>query len=156
MKSKTADIIKKCSGLTNRRLARRMRIAALNGMIKNAEFGLMQNFMGGVANFDYRETKIMERGGSDTERALYGVTPPGYPEKKDTDISTRQYDRSLSTRYSPDRPGVMTRRIADAVYQDPITGKIYDWNEGFKTESGEEFNGGSVQLQTELHDRMSS
>jgi len=68
-------------------------------------------------------------------------------------LSVKEYDRSLSTRYVPSKPGVQARRIADGVYQDPITNKTYDWNEGFKTEEGETFNGGRVSLQTDIFSR---
>jgi hypothetical protein len=154
--TKISSIIKEASKLKDRRLARQIRTAALEALIKQADFGLMQNFMGGVQNYDFRENKVLERGGEDESDKIYGVTPAGYPEKEKTDISTREFNRQLSTRYSPDRPGVQARRIADGVYQDPYTGKVYDWNEGFRTEQGEEYHGGGVSLQTELHDRMSS
>jgi hypothetical protein len=48
--------------------------------------------------------------------------------------------------------GIQARRLADGVYQDPYTNKVYDWNEGFETEDGQIFGGGGVSLQTDLTD----
>ncbi len=52
-------------------------------------------------------------------------------------VPTEEWDRNgvyappvVHTRYSPDNPGVQMRRIKDKVYQDPITGKIYNWETG--------------------------
>ncbi len=153
--TRISTLLKQASSSKDRRLAREVRSAILKEFVKQADFGLMQNYQGGLLDYDTRDHKIVERGGEHDHEKLYGVTPPGYPEKTDTDISTREYDRSLSTRYSPDRPGVQARHISDGVYQDPYTGKVYDWNEGFRTENGEEFNGGGVSLQTKLYDRSS-
>lgn len=153
--TRISKIIEQASRLKDKGLSRKFRTAALKSLIKQADFGLMQNFMGGVQNYKTREIKMTERGGEDESSKLYGVTPEGFPERVKTDISTREFDRSLSTRYSPDRPGVQAKRIADGVYQDPYTGKVYDWNEGFRTETGDEFHGGGVSLQTELFDRSS-
>ena len=153
--TRVSDIIRQSSIVKDRNLSRSLRTAALESFLKQAEFGLMQNDTGGVLEYESRDIKTTERGGKVDSSKLYGVTPTGFPERQKADISTREFDRSLSTRYSPDRPGVQARRIADGTYQDPYTGKIYDWNEGFKTETGEEFQGGGVALQTELYDRSS-
>ena len=56
----------------------------------------------------------------------------------------------LSTRYSPDRVGVQAKRVSDGVFQDPYTNKIYDYNEGFKTEDGRDFPPGHAALQTSI------
>lgn len=61
----------------------------------------------------------------------------------------RPMEAPLSTRYSPDRPGVSLMRIADGVYQDPTTGKIYNYNSGYKTDKGNEIPGTSVEHQTQ-------
>lgn len=55
---------------------------------------------------------------------------------------------ALQTRYSPDFPGVNLMRISDGVYQDMMTHKVYDFNRGFTSESGEVFLGGSTAHQT--------
>jgi len=61
----------------------------------------------------------------------------------------RPMEAPLSTRYSPDRPGVSLMRITDSVYQDPTTGKIYNYESGYKTDKGNEIPGSSVKHQTE-------
>lgn len=54
----------------------------------------------------------------------------------------------LQTRYPPDRPGGQMTRITDGVYQDIVTGIIYDYKAGYKTQKGNEVPGGSVENQT--------
>jgi len=54
----------------------------------------------------------------------------------------------LQTRYPPDRPGGQMTRITDHVYQDIVTGIIYDYKAGYKTQKGNEVPGGSVEEQT--------
>ena len=53
----------------------------------------------------------------------------------------------LQTRYSPDYPGQSMIRISDSIYQDPITGKIYDFKTGYTTNKGNKVPGGSVENQ---------
>jgi len=55
---------------------------------------------------------------------------------------------SLLTRYSPDYPGVMMLRISDGIYQDMLSRKIYDFQKGFISDTGERHYGGSVSSQT--------
>ena len=56
---------------------------------------------------------------------------------------------SLSTRYAPDMPGVQAMRVADGVYQNPYSGKVYDYNQGFKVDNLV-YSGGSPSLQTDI------
>ena len=59
----------------------------------------------------------------------------------------------LSTRYPPDRPGGHQTRIADNVYQDILTGKIYNYRTGYTTDKGNKVPGGAVEYQIpELND----
>ena len=148
--TKIEKIIAETSNLQDRKFARSLRMIALDSIVKTAqEYGILQNPTSNVLVYETREHEISERGGKPTEE-LYGV---GLPEHKDVDLSVDRYSRSLSTRYSPDRVGVQAERVSDGVYRDPITKKVYNWNDGFKTESGNEFYGGSVSLQTDLHKR---
>jgi len=55
---------------------------------------------------------------------------------------------SLLTRYSPDYPGVPLMRVSDGVYQDTMTRKVYDFNNGWVGESGQRYPGGSIANQT--------
>jgi hypothetical protein len=72
---------------------------------------------------------------------------------KDIDRKVKKYrplESSLSTRYSPDMPGVPLIRISDGVWQCPDTKKIYDYRNGFTTDKGNVVPGGDVSLQTDL------
>lgn len=54
----------------------------------------------------------------------------------------------LLTRYSPDYPGVALLRVSDGVYQDTLSKKVYDFKNGFVSETGVRYYGGSVANQT--------
>jgi hypothetical protein len=72
---------------------------------------------------------------------------------KNIDEKVKKYkplEASLSTRYSPDMPGVPLVRISDGVWQCPETKKIYDYRAGFTTSKGNVIPGGDVGLQTHL------
>lgn len=126
------------------RLARYNKIEKLHKIAQ--DFGILQHNSKNVMEHDTRDQYTASRGG-EAPKELYGV---GLPERKNTDLSTKVYSRSLSTRYSPDRVGVQAARVSDGVYRDPITNKTYDWNEGFTTEDGSKFFGGNVSLQTDI------
>jgi hypothetical protein len=144
-------ILEQAEQTGNRKLARKLRLDVLESMMEfektaqSMQSGIFQVFRDGVVDYPTRENATTERGGK-AEKDLYNLEPEG----KKMDSKRRPHDRSLSTRYSPDRVGVQARRIADGVYQDPYTNKLYNWNDGFKTEDGQSFGGGSVQLQTDL------
>ena len=144
--SKVSQIIKESSKSSDKKFARDIRVSILKSMIKIAEHGILHNMSHGPDDYPTREHYTAERGGT-PEKELYGV---GLKDHKNSDISVEPYSRSLSTRYSPDRVGVQALRVSDGVVQDPITNKIYDWKEGFKTEDGEVFDGSSVSLQTDI------
>jgi hypothetical protein len=116
--------------------------------ISDEQHGMFQHFQSSVIDYDLREEYTTQRMGESTDRdSLYGV----FPEQVEAHNVYEEPPRSLSTRYSPDRVGVQARRLGDGVYQDPYTNKTYDYNEGFKTEDGSEFVGGSVDNQTKLY-----
>jgi len=60
----------------------------------------------------------------------------------------QDHAESLSTRYSPELPGVQVLHVADGVYQDALTKKIYDFNQGWSGTDGQKYPGGSVKNQT--------
>lgn len=62
----------------------------------------------------------------------------------------RPLEAPLQTRYPPDRPGGQMTRITDHVYQDIVTGIIYDYKAGYKTQKGNEVPGSSVENQTRM------
>jgi len=147
--TKIGKILKETKKLKDRNLAGKIRMSAIDAINKSAQqnYGILQDFDSKPNTYSTREHKQVGRGGKDDSEKLYGV---GLPDHQKSDLSVDRFDRSLSTRYSPDRVGVQARRIADGVYQDPITNKIYDWNDGFKTEDGETFTGGGVALQSDI------
>lgn len=146
--TKIEDIIAETANLSNRKMARKIRGEILGELFKFAQSaGVLQHPSKNVVEYETRSNYHATRGGKADASQLYGV---GLPERKNTDLSTKTYSRSLSTRYSPDRIGVQALRVSDGVRKDPITNKEYDWNEGFTTESGEKFSGGSVALQTDI------
>lgn len=61
----------------------------------------------------------------------------------------RPLEAPLSTRYSPDMPGVSLVRIGDGVYQCSVTNKIYDFRAGYTTMKGNKIPGSDVSNQTQ-------
>lgn len=71
---------------------------------------------------------------------------------KSIDSKVKKYrplEASLSTRYSPDMPGVSLMRIGESVYQCPVTKKIYDFRSGYTTSKGNVVPGSDVSNQTQ-------
>lgn len=66
----------------------------------------------------------------------------------------RPLEASLSSRYSPDMPGVSLMRVGENVYQCPVTKKIYDFNTGYTTAKGNKIPGTGVQGQTEFEQQV--
>lgn len=148
--NKISKILEQTIGLDDRKISREIRLAAVSGLdyiIKEAQSsqaGIFQHFRDGIIEYPTRQNTQVQRGG-EAKKELYPIA--SHPK---VDITEEPINRTLSTRYSPDRVGIQARRIADGVIQDPLTNKTYDWNEGFTTESGETFDGGSVELQTDF------
>lgn len=69
-------------------------------------------------------------------------------EQSDSEKGYELTDTPLSTRYVPGETR-MARRVGDGVVQDPLTNKIFDYNEPFEHE-GQEYNGGSISLQSSI------
>jgi hypothetical protein len=83
------------------------------------------------------------------EQTLFQALVDEASEAKEPSMETWQgTNPSLLTRYSPDYPGVMMQRISDGVYQDLLSKKVYDFNSGFISDTGERYYGGSVAHQT--------
>jgi hypothetical protein len=151
--SKVENILKVASKIEDRSLARKIRMATLEGLllVKEAQdsSGLLSFDNSRVAvDYPSRNEIIRMRAGEPVkEESLYNLSG----ESKKVEVELPKVQRSLSTRYSPDRVGVQAQRLGDGVVKDPYTGKEYNWKEGFKGESGEEFVGGSVESQSQLH-----
>jgi hypothetical protein len=60
------------------------------------------------------------------------------------------HQSSLSTRYCPDHVGVQTLRIGERMYQCPIDGRTYDYEEGYTNYNGQRVPGGSIAAQTPM------
>ena len=140
------------SGRDNRLLRVQIRKQALSELDKfsQEQHGIFQHFQTGVTDYKTREGLLSMRYsdkefGRETEH-LYGIGP----EHEQSYVPTEHVSGHLSTRYSPDRPGVQAARVSDGVFQDPYTRKVYDYNEGFTTEDGRNFPGGSAAFQTDL------
>ena len=110
------------------------------------QHGIFQHFQSNVTEYATRERHLSMRGGEHSEPKLYGVGP----EHEDSSVPTEYVAPSLSTRYSPDHIGVQAQRVSDGVYKDPYTNKVYDYNEGFKTDSGIDYPGGHPALQSQM------
>ncbi len=125
------------------------KLSAINKTALGDQHGAFQHFQSNVAEYATRERYLTERGGEPVSRdrdALYGLGP----EHEDSYVPDAAPATHLSTRYSPDRVGVQAQRMSDGVFQDPYTNKIYDYNEGFKTEDGRTFPAGHAALQTSI------
>lgn len=111
------------------------------------QHGLFQHFQSDVAEYNTRESYLEQRGGKSQDPSkLYGIGPE-HPESYQP---KKVKPGSLSTRYVPGRPGIQALRVSTGVFQDPQTKEVFDYNEGFTTSDGRVFNGGSVDLQTDL------
>jgi hypothetical protein len=109
--------------------------------------GIFQHFQSGVAEYNTRDAYLEGRGGKpQDQKNLYGIGP----EHPEAYKPKKEKPGSLSTRYVPGRPGVQAQRVSSGVFQDPNTKEVFDYNEGFTTSDGRVFNGGSVDLQTDL------
>ncbi len=75
-------------------------------------------------------------------------------ERREHHLETHRGTAASQTRYSPDLPGVMMERLEDGRYRDIVTGKVYDFHEGFVDGQGVARSGGSVALQTPLHSHI--
>lgn len=137
----------------DKKLSRSLRADAISGLenlnkvAQNVQTGVFRTFRDGVAEYNTRENMMAERGGEVIkEEDKYNLSI----EHKDADFSHEADSHPLSTRYSPEHPGVMTRRLTDGEYLDPITNKVFSYREGFTTSDGRTFPGGDVSLQTDI------
>jgi len=161
--SRFSDILKNGFESESRKGRRQSRVVYLDyctfkKMAQEEQHGILQHFRSENRGYPTRDQYHTMRGvpsspspgqtpSDNSEIArMYGVNP----RQEDSEVIEMNRPRSLSTRYSPDRIGVQARRVSDGVWQDPYTNRVYDYNDGFKTESGEEFPGGHVALQSHM------
>lgn len=111
------------------------------------QHGLFQHFQSNVTDYNTRESYLEQRGGKYQDpQKLYGLGPEHPESYQPKNVKPG----SLSTRYVPGRPGVQAQRVSTGVFQDPNTKELFDYNEGFTTQDGRVFDGGTVDLQTDL------
>lgn len=121
-------------------------------IVKEAEadqHGIFNSFQGASIKENTRDKYLSEKHNLVVDRSsegLYGLSP----DHKDSDLSkATEVTPHLSTRYVPGYVGLQARRVGDGVVQNPLTGEIFDYNEGFKV-GNQSFNPGDVSLQTSL------
>lgn len=96
------------------------------------------------AKYNNKDMKIVAKEGDYQEKARKAI---------DENVKTyKPMEASLSTRYSPDMPGVSMVRISEGVYQCPVTKKIFDFRAGYTTVNGNKVPGTDVSNQTQGFD----
>lgn len=64
----------------------------------------------------------------------------------------RPQQHALQTRTCPDHPGCQMCRVAEATWQCSLDGKVYNYQQGYTTLTGDKVPGGDVSLQSQtLH-----
>ena len=111
--------------------------------------GFFRSFQGATLETSTRDEYLSGKNNSPVDRsheALYGIGP----EHKDSNATIDSVvSPHLSTRYVPGYVGLQARSVGDGVVQNPLTGEVFDYNEGFKV--GEKvYNPGDVSMQTSL------
>jgi hypothetical protein len=132
-------------------MKRENRLLKIAGIYKESQIepsGFLQTPNPVVTNYGTREDAVKKKELQvPPESSKYPT--PGENQPK-VDVKKPETMGPLSTRSSPDRPGQGAIRVSDGVVADPITGKIYDYSQGFKREDGSVVPGGSVSLQTKV------
>ena len=111
--------------------------------------GFFQSFQGATLDTHTRDEYLSKKHNAPVDRgsnSLYGVGP----EHKDSEATIGvAVTPHLSTRYVPGYVGLSARRIGDGVVQNPLTGEVFDYNEGFKV-GDNVYNPGDISMQTSL------
>lgn len=77
--------------------------------------------------------------------------------RKEHHLTTmRDHPVSLSTRYSPEYPGVQMYPVSDGVYQDIVSKKIYNYHDGWTDSRGNKYPSSSVANQTPNFNQISN
>tara|TARA_B100001094_G_scaffold333399_1_gene411484 strand:- start:8147 stop:8635 length:489 start_codon:yes stop_codon:yes gene_type:complete len=131
---------------------RSRKLKMYTSLIKEAEadqHGIFNSFQGASVQDNTRDKYLSEKHNTPLDRStegLYGITP----EHEDSDLKDpAPVSPHLSTRYVPGYIGLQARRIGDGVVQNPLTGEVFDYQEGFKV-GDEIYNPGDVSMQTSL------
>jgi len=131
---------------------RSRKLKMYTSLVKEAEadqHGIFNSFQGASIQDNTRDKYLSEKHNVPPDRSaegLYGVTS----EHGDSELKESvPVSPHLSTRYVPGYIGLQARRIGDGVVQNPLTGEVFDYQEGFKV-GDEIFNPGDVSMQTSL------
>jgi len=113
------------------------------------QHGMFSSFQGASIEENTRDKYLNEKHNLIPDRSsegLYNLSP----DHEDSKLSeARAVAPHLSTRYVPGYVGLQARRVGDGVVQNPLTGEVFDYNEGFKV-GDHTFNPGDVSMQTSL------
>lgn len=111
--------------------------------------GFFQSFQGAVLDTHTRDEYLSKKHNTPANRdheSLYGLGPDHKDSEATIGVAVSPH---LSTRYVPGHVGLSARRIGDGVVQNPLTGEVFDYNEGFKV-GDKVYNPGDVSMQTSL------
>ena len=78
----------------------------------------------------------------------YAVEAKKELEKNEYYKEYKPLEAALSTRTCPDHPGAQIARVGEHVWQCAMDNKVYDYETGFTTLSGNKVPGGGVEYQT--------
>lgn len=131
---------------------RSRKLKMYTALVKEAEadqHGIFNSFQGASIQENTRDKYLSEKNNTPPDRSFEGLYNLA-PDHEDSDLKeAAPVAPHLSTRYVPGYIGLQARRIGDGVVQNPLTGEVFDYNEGFKV-GDEVFNPGDVSMQTSL------
>lgn len=111
--------------------------------------GFFQSFQGKPLETSTRDEYLSKKHNSPIDRSVENLYNLG-PEHKESEATVEAVPSPhLSTRYVPGYVGLQARRVGDGVVQNPLTGEVFDYNEGFKV-GDKVYNPGDVSMQTSL------
>lgn len=113
------------------------------------QHGIFNSFQGASITENTRDKYLSDKSLKAPDRSaegLYGLAPDHKDSQASIGVAVSHH---LSTRYVPGYPGLQARRVGDGVVQNPLTGEMFDYNEGFRL-GGRVFNPGDVSMQTSL------
>jgi len=99
-----------------------------------------------IENIKTRRAKLLNKVADYKEQQL--------KELEDTDLikNYKNLEAPLNTRYCPDHPGVMVKRVDENTWQCEMDNKIYNFSTGFDLYDGSKVPGGDISNQTKSFD----
>lgn len=111
--------------------------------------GFFQSFQGNPLETSTRDEYLSKKDDSPIDRSIESLYNLGSEHKESEATVEPTSSPHLSTRYVPGYVGLQARRVGDGVVQNPLTGEVFDYNEGFKV-GDKIYNPGAVSMQTSL------